>query len=52
MDVVNELTATLGGPVLVVARKHLAMEMDRLSLFYPSEPHNRDFHIFTTHINE
>ena len=49
MDIVNELTATLGGPVLVIARKHLSMEMDRMSLFYSAD---HDFHVFTTHINE
>lgn len=52
MDVVNQLTATIGGPVLVVARKHLAKEMDHLPSFYSSVPRSHDFHVFTTHVNE
>ena len=46
MEVVNQLTRTVGGPVLVVARKHLAKEI------YSSIPRSRDFHVFPTHINE
>jgi hypothetical protein len=52
MDIVNQLTGTLGGPVLVVARKHLAQEMDQLPSFYSSVPRSHDFHVFTTRINE
>jgi pentatricopeptide repeat protein len=52
MDIVNQLTGTVGGPVLVVARKHLAKEMDQLPSFYSSVPRSHDFHVFTTHINE
>ena len=42
MDIVNKLIETVGGPVLVVARKHLAQEMNEL-------PGSRDFNIFNTH---
>ena len=52
LDVVNRLVAAVGGPVLVVARKHLASAMDDLPAFYNFVPSPRDFHIFTTHINE
>ena len=52
MDIVNQLTSTVGGPVLVVARKHLAKKMNRLPSFYSAVPRSHDFHVFTTHINE
>ena len=48
MDIVNQLTESLGGPVLVVARKHLAREMDQLLCVTDSA----DFTVFTTRINE
>jgi hypothetical protein len=48
MNVVNRVTRTLGGPVLVVARKHLAKQIDQLSPFSAS----RNFTVFTTDINE
>lgn len=59
MDVVNKLTKTLGGPILVVARKHLVEEMDELASFYSGQeaaissmPCKKDFQVFTTQINE
>ena len=51
--VVNQLLRTVGGPVLVVARRHLAKDMDdgHLSLSH-HVPSNQDFHLFTTRVNE